>query len=59
MDNKCSTELRAAFEKEKIQWQLVPPHQHCENKSKRATQTFKTHFKSILATADPDFPIGE
>ena len=59
MDNECSTELKAAFEKENIKWQLVPPHQHRANKAERAIQSFKSHFKSILATVDPDFPMRE
>ena len=45
--------------KKEIQHQLVPPHNHRANSAERAIQTFKSHFKSILATVDPDFPIAQ
>ena len=56
MDNECSQDLKLALTKEAIEWQLVPPHHHRANLAERAIQTFKAHFKSFLATADPDFP---
>ena len=37
----------------------MPPHNHRANAAERAIQTFKHHFKSCLATIDPDFPIRE
>ena len=59
MDNECSTDLKAALNKEKIDWQLVPPHNHRANAAERGIQTFKHHFKACLATIDPDFPMRE
>ena len=59
MDNECSGDLKKALEDAELKWQLVPPHQHRANKAERAIQTFKAHFKSILATTDPDFPLQE
>ena len=47
------------MEKENITYQLVPPHNHRANAAERAIQTFTSHFKSILATADPDFPLAQ
>jgi len=59
LDNECSNELKSAMTKHKIDYQLVPPHVHCRNAVERAIQTFKHHFLSGLATADPDFPVNE
>lgn len=55
MDNKCLADLKNALEKENINWQLIPPHNHQANAAERAIQTFKHHFKSCLATIGPDF----
>ena len=52
LDNEVSTHLKSAFSKEEINYQLVPPHCHQANASERAIQTFKGHFKSILALLD-------
>ena len=42
---------------EKIDIQLVEPHDHRVNAAERAIQTFKHHFIAGLATVDIDFPI--
>ena len=59
LDNETSTELRTAMQKRKTKFQLVPPHNHRANASEQAIQTFKNHFKSGLASLDPDFPMRE
>ena len=59
LDNKCSQDLKNAFIKEEIVWQLVPPHQHQANAAERAIQTFKHHMKACLATIDPQYPLRE
>ena len=59
MDNKCSNDLKQALNKADITLQLVPPHLHQRNKAEQAIQTFKNHFKAILATIDPAFPLRE
>ena len=59
IDNEASLELKTAMDTKKIAHQLVPPHNHRANLSERAIQTFKNHFKSALATADPDFPLTQ
>ena len=47
------------MEIENITYQLVPPHNHRANAADCAIQTFKSHFKSIFATVDPDFPLAQ
>ena len=59
MDNECSMELEQALAQEKITLQLAPLHQHRQHATERAIQTFKNHFKSILATIDPEFSLVE
>ena len=59
LDNECSHDLRQAFKKNKIDFQLVPPNVHRRNAAERAIRTFKAHFLAGLATCDPDFPISE
>ena len=59
LDNEASDELKNAFTLKEITYQLVPPHCHRANAAERAIQTFKSHFKSILALLDPTFPISE
>ena len=59
MDNECSSDLKATLGKEKIAFQLVPPHDHRRNAAERAIQTLKNHLKAGLATVDPNFPIKE
>ena len=59
LDNEVSGELKAAMEKRKASFQLVPPHSHRANAAERAIQTFKNHYKSGLASLDPDFPVQE
>ena len=43
----------------KTTFQFVPSHTHQANIAERAIQTFKNHFKTGLASVDPDFPISE
>ena len=59
VDNEASLELKQAMKKEQIDYQLVPPHNHRANYAERAIQTFKSHFKAILATCDPAFPLAQ
>ena len=59
MDNEASGALKAAILKNKLTYQLTPPHMHRINAAERAIRTFKNHFIAGLATIDPQFPIGE
>ena len=59
LDNEVSFEFKKALDKKNIAFQLVPPHTHRRNAAERAIRTFKNHFLSVLATADPEFPVSE
>jgi hypothetical protein len=56
LDNAASEEYkRIILKNSKIQ--LVPPGNHRRNLAERAIQTFKNHFKAILAGVDNTFPM--
>ena len=59
LDNEKSSLLISTFQKKSLSYQLVPPHHHNNNLAERAIQTWKHHFKSGLATVDPDYPLSE
>ena len=40
-----------------VDFQLVPPGNHCCNAAKRAIRTFKNHFIAGLCSVDKDFPL--
>ncbi len=54
LDNEASEEFKAEIRK-KCSIQLVPPDNHQQNLAERAIQTFKNHFKAILAGVDDSF----
>ena len=58
LDNEVSNTLNKAFKKYTIDYQLVPPHSHNTNKAECDIQIFKEHFKAVLDTLDPYFPIS-
>jgi hypothetical protein len=57
LDNKCSTDFKAAIKLNHMTYQLVSPHDYRHNIAKKGVQTFKAHFISILCGADKDFPL--
>ena len=57
LDNKCSEEFKAQNRKNKMTFQLVPPHDHRRNIAEKAIQTFKGHFISILCGTDKNSPL--
>ena len=59
MDNESSQHLQASLHKNDMKFQMVPAYTHCSNAAERAIQTWKNHFKTGLAIADPNFPIKE
>ena len=59
IENKCSADLKAAFGKNNITFQQVPPHYHQANLAERAIKTTKGHSKSSCTSVDIDFPIQE
>ncbi len=56
LDNEVSAELKEAIKKN-CTIQLVPPDNHRRNLAERAIQTFKNHFKAILAGVNDSFPM--
>ena len=59
LDNECSKDLKAAFLKHNVGFQLDKPYLHRANAAERGIRTFKEHFKAGLASLDPDFPVKE
>lgn len=56
LDNEVSKRLIDRIETEGLEYQLAAPYDHRRNPAERAIQSFKNHFISIRAGADPDFP---
>jgi hypothetical protein len=57
MDNKCSKAVNWHIRSNKLDIQLVPPHNHRVNAAERAIGTFKEHFVAALATVDVNCPL--
>ncbi len=57
MNNKCSTAVEQYIRSEKINIQLVPPHNHQANAAEQAIVTFKEHFIAALATVNQLCPL--
>ncbi len=58
LDNEASKGLQLHFRASHITYECVPPYNKRSNKAKRAIQTFKRHFITILAGTHPSFPIN-
>jgi hypothetical protein len=56
LDNEASAEFKREIQKN-CTIQLVPPDNHRRNLAERAIQTFKNHFKLVLAGVDDSFPM--
>ena len=56
IDNMASKEVQAYLEAEKVNIQLVEPHNHRVNAAERAIQTFKNHLIARLSTCDARSP---
>ena len=59
LDNEASGDLQYTLLKYKVNFQLVPPHNHRANLAERAMLTLKNYFKAGLTSFHPDFPIEE
>jgi hypothetical protein len=57
LDNKCSTDFKAAIAKNHMTYQLVPPNNHRRNIAEKAFQIFKAHFIAIICGTDKLFPL--
>jgi hypothetical protein len=58
LDNKCLEKLKECITKNGMTHKLVPPDCHHRNIAKRAIQTFKNHFVSILGGVNNRFPLS-
>eukprot|EP00804_Cyclotella_cryptica_P002577 CCRYP_010410-RA/>CCRYP_010410-RA protein AED:0.12 eAED:0.12 QI:0/0/0/0.5/0/0/2/0/1280 len=59
LDNEAPAELKQAIRENNCRVELTPPDMHRRNIAERGMQTFKGHFKAILAGVSDDFPIRE
>ncbi len=57
LDNECSDDMKKTIKSNKMDFQFVPPHDHCRNLAEKAIQTFKDHFVAILCGVDKSFPL--
>ncbi len=57
MDNECSKAVEKHIHSNKMEIQLVPPHNHCVNAVKHAISTLKEHFVAALATINMLCPL--
>jgi hypothetical protein len=57
MDNKCSKTVEKHIRANRMNIQLVPPHNHQVNAVERAIATFKEHFVAALANVDMLCPL--
>jgi hypothetical protein len=57
IDNECSKAVEKHIRANKIDIQLVPPHNHRVNTTERAIAMFKEHFVAALATVDMLCPL--
>ena len=57
LDNKISAEYKDAISENQMKFQLVSPHNHRCNISKKDIQVFKDHFISVLCGIDITFPM--
>ncbi len=54
-DQKCSEKFKQCISKNSMTHKLVPPNCHHQKIAKRAIQTFKNRFVSILSGVDDRF----
>ena len=57
VENECSSNIKDTLMKDKMVFQLTPPHTHCLNTSEQDIKNFKNTFIASFSTTDPDFPV--
>ena len=57
LDNEDLKEYLRIMSKLKLNVQIIPLHNHCQNLAEKAIQTHKIHFLAGLNSADPLFPL--
>jgi hypothetical protein len=56
LDNEASAAYKEEIKKD-CNYQLVPPDNHQKNLAEQAIQTFKNHFKTVLAGVEETLPM--
>ena len=59
LDNEAPEEFKQAIRENNCRVELTPADVHRRNLAEKGMQTFKGHFKSVLAGVSDDFPIRE
>ena len=59
LDNEAPEEFKQAIRENKCRVELTPADMHRRNLAEKGMQTFKGHFKAVLAGISDDFPIRE
>jgi hypothetical protein len=59
LDNEAPEEFKQAIRENKCRVEITPSDMHRRNITEKGMQTFKGHFKSVLAGVSDDFPIRE
>ena len=59
LDNEAPEEFKQAIRENNCRVELTPADMHRRNIAEKGMQTFKGHFKAILAGISDDFPIRE
>jgi hypothetical protein len=59
LDNEAPEKFKQAIRENNCRVELTPADMHRRNAAEKAMQTFKAHFKSVLAGVSDDFPIRE
>ena len=57
LDNEMSAEYKLAIEKNEVNFQLVPPHDHRWNIVEKTIKVFKDHFVLVICGVDIKFPL--
>jgi hypothetical protein len=57
MDNQATKHIKKFLTEDKCKLQVVEPHNHRVNATKRVIQTFKAAFIAALTITDSDFPL--
>ena len=57
LDNEAPKVLTQYMKKEKMQFQLVPPHNHRRNYAEKAIGTWKDHFIAGITSLEKSFPL--
>eukprot|EP00956_Cyclotella_meneghiniana_P020860 scaffold37349_cov64-Cyclotella_meneghiniana.AAC.1 len=59
LDNEAPEKFKQAIRENNCRVELTPADMHRRNAAEQAIQTFKSHFKSVLAGVSDSFPIRE